>query len=487
MTDFDKEKYKKYSRKIFSSKKASLVDLIEIRFQEDLNEYIYFKNLNLEHVSNNISKGFSVRVLYKGNWGFASDSMIDEENISKVFEKAFSMTQNIPEGLVKLTKEDIFEDEYIQPYLINPFDISPKEKIEYIKFLQNKIINSKNIDFSDFILRQSYEKKLFLNSSGASIYQERTRIFPEFSVYKVKPELTILKSRTRPVGEAYEYFKEYPFEEEIKEYNDLILEKSCAKSVNPGKYNLVIDPSNLWLTIHESIGHSTEMDRVLLYEANYAGSSFATLEGRGDLVYGSSKVNIVGDRVQEKGLSTIKYDDEGVKTGSFDIIKNGVLQNLQMNREMAAYSGEEHSNACSFADSFSAFPIQRMPNVSLLPNNVEDLKTQDLINMAGDGIYIIGDGSWSIDMQRYNFQFTGNIFYEIKNGKVTNMLKDVAYQSNTQDFWKSCKEVGGKSTYVLEGAFNCGKGQPSQVAPVSHGSPSALFENINVLNVKNEN
>ena len=177
----------------------------------------------------------------------------------------------------------------------------------------------------------------------------------------------------------------------------------------------------------------------------------------------------------------------GVKTSKFDIIKNGVLEDLQTNREIASFAGRNESNGCSFADTYYSFPLQRMPNVSLLPNYEEDLSLSDMLNMMGDGLYIKGDGSWSIDMQRYNFQFTGNIFYKVKSGKIAGMVKDVSYQSNTQDFWKNCIEVGGESTYSLEGAFNCGKGQPSQVAPVSHGAPLSLFKDIKVLNTKNEN
>ncbi len=484
---FDKFTYRNYAKSLLESSNLKKIDFCEIRFQEDLIENIYFKNLNLENIYNLESKGFSVRVLLNGNWGFSSSNIITKVSILEAFSKAVNMVVGLPKGRVTLTTEDIYKDEDIQSVIINPFDTPISEKIQYIKSIQNDLLKYKNIDFSDASLVQVFEKKLYLNSSGSDIYQERTRIYPHFMLYKTIPELTTLKLNTRPVGEGYEYFKNYPFQEEIPKASENIYEKSKAKSVKEGKYNLLIDPSNLWLTIHESIGHSTEMDRVLLYEANYAGSSFATVSGMGDLVYGSDKVNIVGDRNQKNGLASIKYDDEGVKTTQFDIIKNGVLENLQTNREIASISGMNHSNGCSFADSYSSFPLQRMPNVSLLPNESKDLKLGDMLNIMNDGIYILGDGSWSIDMQRYNFQFTGNIFYEVKSGKIIGMIKDLAYQSNTQDFWKSCIEIGGKSTYSLEGAFNCGKGQPSQVAPVSHGAPISLFENIKVLNTKNEN
>ncbi len=484
---FDKDKYIQYANKLLNSNLISRVDFLEIRFQEDQSEYIIFKNLNPEYIDNSIEKGFSIRVLYRGNWGFASSSVISENEVQKVFLKAMSIVENLEEGKVSLTEEEVYTDEYIQDVAINPFDVPLNEKINFIKDIQNEILKSKNIDFSDFMFLAHREKKLYMNSSGSRIYQERTRIDPSFSMYKLKPELTVLKSNTHPTAKGFEYIKNMNFRNEILKYNEQINEKSKAKSVIPQKYNLLIDPSNLWLTIHETIGHSTEMDRVLLYEANYAGSSFASIDQIGDLIYGSEKVNIVADRSQKDGLSTVMYDDEGVKTYEFDIIKNGVLTGLQSNREIAILAGEKKSKACSYADSYSSFPLQRMPNISLLPNKDKDLKLKDMLSLCEDGIYIVGDSSWSIDMQRYNFQFTGNLFYEVSGGEIKGMLKDVIYQSNTQDFWKNCIEVGGESTYSLEGAFNCGKGQPSQVAAVSHGAPLALFKDINIKNTQNEN
>jgi TldD protein len=255
--------------------------------------------------------------------------------------------------------------------------------------------------------------------------------------------------------------------------------------VDPGAWDLVIDPTNLWLTIHESIGHATELDRALGYEANYAGTSFATLDKRGSFRYGSDLMNVTGDRVAEHGLSTVGWDDEGVAAQQWDLVTRGVLTGYQVDRSTAAKVGMPRSNVCGYADSPLHTPIQRMPNVSLQPGTT-DLTTQDLISGVERGIYIVGDKSWSIDMQRYNFQFTGQRFYEIKGGRIVGQLKDVVYQSRTPDFWGSMIAIGGPRTYLLGGALNCGKGQPGQVAPVSHGCPSAVFRGINVLNGRRE-
>ena len=269
----------------------------------------------------------------------------------------------------------------------------------------------------------------------------------------------------------------------------LLREKLLAPAVEPGAYDLVIHPSNLFLTIHESIGHATELDRALGYEANYAGTSFATYDQLDSLVYGSPIMQVTGDRTVEHGLASIGYDDEGVETQSWDIVRDGILVGYQLDRPMAHTYGAElnggRSNGCAFADSPGHIPIQRMANVSLQPDP-HGPDTDGLIDKVERGIYVVGDKSWSIDMQRFNFQFTGQRFYRIEDGKLAGMLRDVAYQGTTTDFWGSMEAVGGPQTYELHGAFNCGKAQPGQVAAVSHGCPSALFRGVNVLNTAEE-
>ena len=261
-----------------------------------------------------------------------------------------------------------------------------------------------------------------------------------------------------------------------------------APSVEAGSYDLVVHPSNLWLTIHESIGHATELDRALGYEANYAGTSFATYDKLGVLQYGSPVMNVQGDRTIEHGLATVGYDDEGVETQTWDIVRDGMLVGYQLDRSMGHLKQELNggrSNGCAYADSPGHIPIQRMANVSLMPAE-DGPSTEDLISRVERGIYVVGDKSWSIDMQRFNFQFTGQRFYRIEDGRLTGMLRDVAYQATTTDFWGSMEAVGGPGTWELHGAFNCGKAQPGQVAAVSHGCPTSLFRGVNILNTIDE-
>jgi len=296
-----------------------------------------------------------------------------------------------------------------------------------------------------------------------------------------------MRTLAQPAGYGWEWMsnKIWNWDAEIDQLPTLLAEKVTAPSVEPGKYDLLIHPSNLWLTIHESIGHATELDRAIGYEANYAGTSFATPDKLGKLKYGSQLMNVTGDRLTEHGLSTVGFDDEGVAAQRWQIVKDGVLVGYQTDRRISAVVNQERSNGCAYADSPGHVPIQRMPNVSLQPDpNGPTL--EKLIESVDDGIYILGDKSWSIDMQRYNFQFTGQQFHRIKNGKLVGQLKDVAYQSTTTDFWGAMKQVGGPSTYVLGGAFNCGKAQPGQVAAVSHGCPAAVFNKINILNTVSE-
>ena len=328
------------------------------------------------------------------------------------------------------------------------------------------------------------EQKYFANSAGTSTTQQRVRMQTQIEAISVGAHgFESMRTLAQPAGFGWEWMGNqiWNWDQEIAELPELLAGKVAAPSVTPGKYDLLIHSSNLWLTIHESIGHATELDRALGYEANYAGTSFATVDKLGSLKYGTSLMNVTGDRVTEHGLSTVAYDDEGVAAQQWEIIKDGVLVGYQLDRRIAAQAGKDRSNGCAFADSPAHVPIQRMPNVSLQPNPTgPDLA--GLIAGIENGILIKGDKSWSIDMQRYNFQFTGQQFHHIKNGKIVGQLKDVAYQATTTDFWGSMVAVGGPSTYVLGGAFNCGKGQPGQVAAVSHGCPAAAFQNINVLN-----
>src|SRR5690606_9037088 len=296
-----------------------------------------------------------------------------------------------------------------------------------------------------------------------------------------------------PRALGYEYVRDANLVANAPRWAEEAVQKLSAKPVQPGRYDLILLPTHLWLTLHESIAHPTELDRIMGYEANYAGTSFIyPLEDfLGKFRYGPDFMNIQGERSTHGGLATVGWDDEGVKPRDYLIVKDGILHDLQTTREQAPWLAdwyrsigvELRSHGCSYAQSWADVQFQRMPNVNLLPHPERDVSLEELIDGVKDGILIEGRGSYSIDQQRYNAQFGGQVFHEIKNGKIVGMLKDVAYQIRTPEFWNAMDLIGGPSTYQLGGTFNDGKGQPSQSNAVSHGCPATRHRQITVLNV----
>jgi TldD protein len=354
----------------------------------------------------------------------------------------------------------------------------------------SRLLDQPGVDHADAAVLAVQENKFYADLAGTSTVQERARVHPTATAVAINREtgeFDTMRTLAPPTGRGWEYLtgEGWDWEAELAALPGLLAEKMAAPTVEAGDYDVVIDPSNLWLTIHESIGHATELDRALGYEAAYAGTSFATIDRLGTLRYGAPFMHIVADRTVEHGLASVGWDDEGVAAQSWDLIRDGILVGYQLDRRMAARQDYPRSNGCAFADSSSHVPIQRMANVSLQPTPAGP-STEELISSITNGIYVIGDKSWSIDMQRYNFQFTGQRFYRIHHGRLSGQLRDVAYQGSTTEFWGSMEAAGGPQTYVLGGAFNCGKGQPGQVAPVSHGCPSALFRQVHILNTTQE-
>jgi len=374
---------------------------------------------------------------------------------------------------------------WVSPYDIDPWTLSDAERAEVLLGWSRTLLDAgvTHVDASSQSVR---ENTYYADLAGSATLQQRLRIEPGLTAVRVDSEtgdFDEMSTTAPPTARGWEYMLEgstWDWNAELAQLPDWLAEKMAAPSIEPGRYDLVIDPTNLWLTIHESIGHATELDRALGYEANYAGTSFATPDLLGSLQYGSPHLNVTGDRQTPHGLATAGWDDESVAATRWDLIRDGVLVDYQLDRSMAGALGRA-SNGCAYADSALHVPIQRMPNVSLEADPAGG-STEDLISMVQDGLYIVGDKSWSIDMQRYNFQFTGQRFFRIRNGRVVGRVRDVAYQATTTDFWNSLAARGGPATYLLGGAFNCGKGQPGQVASVSHGAPSCLFRSINVLN-----
>ena len=436
--------------------------------------------------------GLAVRVVVDGTWGFASAVDLTPEAAARAAAEAVDVARvaaAINTERIDLASEPAHgEVTWLSAYEVDPFSISVADKIALLSGWSTQLLAADGVDHVDASLYQVKECKFYTDGSTTAL-QQRVRVHPSLTAVAVASDgrFETMRTLAPAAGRGYEYLTGtgWDFPAELAEMPSLLAEKMAAPSVKAGRYDLVIDPSNLCLTIHESIGHATELDRALGYEAAYAGTSFATFDKLGKLQYGSPVMHVTGDRTAAHGLATIGYDDEGVAGQSWDLITDGVLTGYQLDRRIARLKGLGRSNGCAFADSPSHMPIQRMANVSLQPA-AGGPTTAELIAGVTDGIYIVGDKSWSIDMQRYNFQFTGQRFYRIRGGQLAGQLRDVAYQATTTDFWNSMEAVGGPQTYVLGGAFNCGKGQPGQVAPVSHGCPAVVMRGIRILNTVEE-
>ncbi|MBU6121352.1 TldD/PmbA family protein [Hymenobacter siberiensis] len=488
--------------------KAAGASYADVRIGRYLNQSIFTREKQVQNIASTESYGVGIRVIANGTWGFAATNVVTEASLAKAAQLAVA----IAKANAKVQKEKVLlapqqgygEVSWKTPIQQNAFEVPVAQKVELLLAANAKALDN-GASFVNSSLFQINEQKYFASTDGSYIDQDVHRIWPTFSVSGVDRASGKFRSRdalSSPMGMGYEYLtpkaadkiagasgtgligyrNSYDMLEDAALAARQVKQKLTAKSVTPGKYDLVLDPNHLGLTIHESVGHPLELDRVLGYEANYAGTSFATLDWKAKgIPYGSKLVNIVADKLQPGSLGAVGYDDEGVKTKRWDLIKEGTLVDYEKIRDQAHIVGQKESDGCCYADSWDSVQFQRMPNVSLQPGKAK-MSVDELIKDVDKGVYIAGRGSYSIDQQRYNFQFGGQVFYAIEKGKITEMLEDVAYQANTQEFWNSCAAICDESDYRLFGSFFDGKGQPSQVSAVSHGSATTRFNGVNVIN-----
>ncbi|HQD08107.1 MAG TPA: TldD/PmbA family protein [Flavihumibacter sp.] len=477
----------------------------DVRIGRYLNQFVATREKKVQAVVNTESYGVGIRVIADGCWGFAATNNMSKDAIADCAMRAVAVAKanaKIQGAPVQLAPQKGFgEVSWKAPIEINAFEVPIKEKVDLLMQVNDAALTGR-ASFINSLIFAVNEQKYFASTDGSYIDQDIHRIYPTFTVTKIDRATGKFETRnafSAPMGMGYEYLHpraqdkvpgistrykmRYDILEDVKAAVKDAEDKHKAKSVEPGKYDVVLDPTHLWLTIHESVGHPTELDRVLGYEANYAGTSFLTLDKweSKKFNFGSKLVNIVADKTQAGSLGAVGYDDEGVKCGKWDLIKDGILVNYQAIRDQAHIIGLKASQGCCYSQGWDDVQFQRMPNVSLQAGKTK-LSVDDMIKNVEKGIYILGNGSFSIDQQRYNFQFGGQTFYEIANGKIVGMLKDVAYQSNTQEFWNACTAICDESDYRLGGSFNDGKGQPSQSSAVSHGSATARFNGVNVIN-----
>jgi TldD protein len=446
---------------------------------------------SISGVSDSESYGVGVRTLVNGSWGFAATSELTRDGVAKAAREAVRLSRaarTVQRRPVELAPVAAVKGTWMTPIRRDPIDVPIEEKVALLLAANEAALKVPRVRFVTSGLQLLREVKTLATTDGTLITQTFVRVGPSFNATAVGDgDFQSYAEELAPRGAGWEYIESLDMPGNAERWAQLAAEKLAARSVEAGRYDLIIEPTNLWLTIHESIGHPTELDRAMGYEANYAGTSFIAPPEKhiNQLKYGPAFMNIQGDRTQEGSVSRVAWDDEGVPADSWLIVEKGMFKDYQTTREQVAWiqklTGVTKSHGCSFADSWRSVQFQRMPNVSLLPGD-QDLSVNDIIAATDRGIVIRNIGSWSIDHQRYNFSFSGQAFHEVRGGKIVGMLRDVAYQSNTSYFWNAMDMIGGKSSYWMGGSFNDGKGEPGQSNAVSHGCPPARFRQVNVVN-----
>ena len=467
---------------------ASYADARVARYRR---QQVSTRDRSISGVSDSESYGVGVRTLVNGSWGFAATSELTRDGVVKAAREAVRLSRAaraVQRRPVELAPVAAVQGTWMTPIRRDPIDVPIEDKVALLLATNEAALKVPRVRFVTSGLQLLREIKTLATTDGTLITQTFVRVGPSFNATAIGDgDFQSYSEELAPRGEGWEYIESLDMPGSAEKWGLLAAEKLSAKSVEAGRYDLIIEPTNLWLTIHESIGHPTELDRAMGYEANYAGTSFIAPPEKhiGQLKYGPAFMNVQGDRTQEGSVSRVAWDDEGVPADSWLLIEKGIFKDYQTTREQVAWiqklTGVNRSHGCSYADSWSSVQFQRMPNVSLLPGD-QDLSVNDLIAATDRGILIRNRGSWSIDHQRYNFSFSGQAFYEIRDGKLGGMLRDVAYQSNTPYFWNAMDMIGGRSSYWLGGSFNDGKGEPGQSNSVSHGCPPARFRQVNVVN-----
>ncbi|MDF0650730.1 MAG: hypothetical protein CV081_08095 [Nitrospira sp. LK265] len=461
---------------------ASGAEYGDIRVQDSSTEHIQGEDRRIASIRDVKDIGFGVRVLYHGAWGFAASSILSLEEVPRVADLAVEIAKSsasVAIEKVRLAPEPVHRDRIVTPYRLDPFSVPLEKKTDLLLNTMALLQRKSGIARSSASLWARRDRKLFVSSEGTQV---------EFDLLAGQGECTAtalcegrFASRsfnTPHLRKGYELIEETDFLREAPHVADQAVEKVKAPAVDAGRYDLVLDPEHLSLTIHESCGHPSELDRVLGYEANYAGTSFLTTEKRNNFRYGSRHVSLVADNTESETLAGTGYDDDGVMCQRWDIVRNGIFVGYCTNREVAPKIGESRSCGSNRADGWANIPMVRIANIGLEPGEA----TRDqLIADVKRGIYIEGHGSYSIDQRRYNFQFGGDAFWLIENGRRTHMLRDVVYHGITPEFWSSCDGVADRSFRQRYGFITCGKGQPGQSGWMTHAASPARFRQVQVI------
>ena len=479
-----------------SAATAAGASYADLRIHRINNEIVQLRDGELETAVTSTELGLAVRVIVNGTWGFASNAELSADVAADTARRAVQVATTLAAlnaERIELADEPVYRDvTWVSSYLIDPFSVPTADKIAVLEDYSGRLLASDGVDHVSASLTAVKEQVFYADTFGSSTTQQRVRMMPGLDAVAVDAaagSFESMRTLAPPMGRGWEALSGddvWDWTSELAELPVLLAEKTKAPRVVAGPTDLVIDPSNLWLTIHESIGHATEYDRAIGYEAAYAGTSFAT---PGQVEHHA--LRLAGDERDRRPHRRIRAGHNRLRRRRRAVAELGPGARRDL-RRLPAGPGVRAATRAGRAPTAARMPIRRTTSrssgwpTSHCSRRSDDITTADLISRVQDGIYIVGDKSWSIDMQRYNFQFTGQRFFRIRDGRLDGQLRDVAYQATTTDFWNSMEAVGGPSTWRLGGAFNCGKAQPGQVAAVSHGCPSALFRGVNVLNTRAE-
>lgn len=463
-------------------------EYVDVRVFRNRFQTIGTSDLRVQHISDNEVYGVGIRVLVDGCWGFSGTHRVDYQSMLALARKAVSVARSgimlRGNGGVTLAAGNPTRGQYQTPIEIDPFTVSLDEKTGLLLAVAERLARNPEIKKSYGFMNFSRTERDIVSSDGVDINDVSYRTFVSYTAVAVGNG----DARTRtffwpPLSKGYELIKEAPLVEEADRVAAEAVELLHARECPEMTTDLILDPSHLALTIHESVGHATELDRVLGMEESLAGRSFATTEKLGRFAYGSPLINFMADNTLPFGLATMGWDDDGIPATKWHVIKDGILSGYATNREVAPLIGETESKGCNRADHWGSIPIVRIPNLILMPGK-KPLSPEQLIADTDEGVYIEGTGSFSIDQMRLNFQFGGDVAWLIKHGKRQHMLKNVIYQSITPQFWGSCDAICDERYWRPFGVMNCGKGDPMQVAVMTHGAATARFRGIKVGGVR---
>jgi len=456
----------------------------DVRIIEKQNESIGIKNGRIEELVASTSYGFGIRVIANGAWGFASSFLVEKGEVERVAHLAVEIAKAsamLKKEDVDLSSTPVVQDTYISPVEIDPFSVSLDDKLALLSKAEEAIRRTQGVSISSASMRASREKKIFANLEGSYIEQIVTETGAGLDATAIKgsdiQERSYPNSHGGDVATAgFEFIEKLALEDHAPRIAEEAVKLLSAKDCPSGEFTVILDGSQLALQVHESCGHPVEFDRVLGMEASYAGTSFLTMDKLRHFKYGSPIVNINADATIPRALGTFGYDDEGVPAQKFDIVKDGLFVGYLTSRETAPVLGQQ-SNGCMRADGWGRIPLIRMTNINLLPG---DSSLEEMISEIKDGLYLSTNRSWSIDDKRLNFQFATQIGWEIKNGKLGAMVKNPNYTGITPEFWNACNAIAGQKEWKVWGLPNCGKGEPTQIMHVAHGTAPARFRNVKV-------